>query len=841
MPNIADCIAEAVKAGKMTEKGAAEYKQRMADQEALAAERGMGPADAYIFGATEAAKAMEAKATSKRAQVQKGILAVDRVWEDANRHVNGLFRGLETALGQNVRAGGTAASIEARRMALLGSMQSELTNLMEGFRSKMAGLSQNPILPRHTVSALYGRDVGDPAATAAAKAWSKNIEWWIDRMRETGVPIGKLEDWRLPQHFDALAVKAMGEERFVDQMMTWWREGKLAMRDWEADGEAMLQPGKDDARVRMILAGDGRNKAGAYKNITTNGAASVEPGAATNTSLADRYGRRRAFEWTTDEAWLEFNRTMGVGDDAIGELMIRHLDGMARDLSLAQTLGPDPDRAARVLGEMARAAGLSDRRLRNLADIYFHTSGKASTPVSSALAQGAQAIRSGLASAQLSGAVLSATTDFAFTKATASWNGLEMTRIMGNYVAGLVPGNAEHRLIAMRRGLILENGIRGLHDAARDTINDTMARKGTGTSWATFLSGASRIAGRTVEVVLRAQGLAHHTQILRDAVGMDFQAHLFDQSRKAFGELDGVDQRMLARYGISPAEWDLLRTEGRRDGFIDPARMSRGDDAAAREAGLKLIGAIAIEQRIAVPEANAVTRALVLGQNSPGTLYGEFLRSALQYKGFALSAGLMHGWRMVESMMDARGQMFRGQYIAALTIQATVLGAVALQLKNIAAGKDPEPMFDKDNPFFWAKAAAQGGAGGIIGDQIKAMLQTKSTGDAARLLSPTGALALDLGAFLGGNVNQSLSGEKSNVGREAVNLLRKYTPEIVYFRLMTDRLVWDTLQRWWDPDASSVFSRMEQRARKEQDTQFFWRPGRVQPDRPPSTETLIQR
>ncbi len=51
--------------------------------------------------------------------------------------------------------------------------------------------------------------------------------------------------------------------------------------------------------------------------------------------------------------------------------------------------------------------------------------------------------------------------------------------------------------------------------------------------------------------------------------------------------------------------------------------------------------------------------------------------------------------------------------------QATVLGAVALQLKNIAGGRNPE---------LWAKAAAQGGAGGIIGDQIKAMFVTKSTG-----------------------------------------------------------------------------------------------------------------
>jgi hypothetical protein len=54
-------------------------------------------------------------------------------------------------------------------------------------------------------------------------------------------------------------------------------------------------------------------------------------------------------------------------------------------------------------------------------------------------------------------------------------------------------------------------------------------------------------------------------------------------------------------------------------------------------------------------------------------------------------------------MMDKNGTMPRGQYLAALAVQATVLGALSYQLKNIAQGKDPEKMSTVD---FWAKAAA---------------------------------------------------------------------------------------------------------------------------------------
>jgi hypothetical protein len=72
-------------------------------------------------------------------------------------------------------------------------------------------------------------------------------------------------------------------------------------------------------------------------------------------------------------------------------------------------------------------------------------------------------------------------------------------------------------------------------------------------------------------------------------------------------------------------------------------------------------------------------------------------------------------------------------------VATTVLGAVSLQLKNIAAGKDPEPMFGEHAAKFWANAAAQGGALGIFGDQLKAMFSAQRLDDPSRLLTPARA------------------------------------------------------------------------------------------------------
>lgn len=828
---IADCIAQAVADGKLSPEGAAEYQTRMRDAEALADQHGLAGPERYVFATTEAAKAMEKRATSKRAQTQQTILAIDRAWEGAKANSKGTGFGLTDVFGERVAGEGSGHSIGQQHRGNLATLQSIMSDLMAGLQSRAFGLKQNPILPRHTVAALYGENVSDPAAKEAAKAWDAAMTWWRDGMRAAGVPVGELADWRLPQHWDAGAVRSAGKEAFVSQMDAWWRQGKLGLRDWEADGVAYMVPGKADERAREIFAR-------AYDNITTGGDASLEPGAVRTTTMADRYGRRRAFEWISAEAWREFNNTFGVGDDAIGELMVRHVDKISRDLAVAQVLGPDPDRAAKVLTQMYRKEGGSRFWADKLETIYEISSGHAGLPVSQRLALGAQAFRQFLSSVQLGGAVLSAPSDFGFTKATASWHGLEMTRIMADYLSRLGPGSRANRAQAMRDGLILEVGLRGLHDAARDVIGDVVARTGTGNKVDAALNGLSRITGRMSEVVMRAQGLSHHTQILRDAIGAQVQAHFGDLAHLPFAELPAIDQRTLTTYGINAKEWEAVRGSTRQ-GMLDPAKLAREGKAAERDAAVKMLGAIVAIQHAGVPEANAVTRALMMGKSQPGTIVGEMARSAWQYKGFPMAAFLMQYFRAMESLRDGEGQWFRGQYLASLMISTTVLGALSLQLKNLAAGKDPEPMTGEHAAKFWANAWAQGGAGGIFGDQMKAMFSAQRIGDAARLVTPTTGFVLDLENLMQGNLQDKIAGRDTHAGREAVRFANKYTPDVFYTRLAMDRLVWDTLTRMVDPDAAGTFNRIEERARKEQATRFWWRPGHQEPSRAPELSRAV--
>lgn len=806
MAGIYDCLSEALANGSLSREGFDAYTRRMKAAEEEAIRNGRPVAEAHAFAATEAAKDLRGRATQT-------ILAVDRATEDAAKNEHGPQWGLTSVFAEPVRGTSAGMSTVVQQRAALGTLQSIMSDLLGKMQSRLFGLKHDPVLPRHVVSELYGTHTGDTFANAGAKAWSSAVEWWKQEMERAGVRVESLNDWRLPQHWDPAALRAVGQDGFVRQMQDWHQSGALGLRDFEKEG-MQIQPGDDRAAGIFGKAWD----------HIVNPDMNVEPGEFVRRTVADRYGRRRVFEWTSDKAWLDFNRTFGVGDSAVGELMNRHIEHMSRDLGLVRTLGPDPERTKDILLQIARTQGVSAKWISRLEAMYDINSGKAMLPVDRRLALGMQSLRNFLTGVQLGGTVLSSLPDFAFTHATARWFDLDATRLMANYVAGLKGADPA---VAMRKGLILEVGLRGLNDGARDALGDIQAAKGMANKWDGFLNGASRVTGRMAEFVIRAQGLAHHTQVLRDVIGGEIQERLGEMAAVSMKEMTGVERRLLDTYGITPKEWDLLRTRGLQEGFMSPAKLARYGGGAEREAASKLLGAIASIQRTAVPEGNSVTRALIMaGGARPGTPAGELVRSFLQYKGFGMSALMTTYFRAVERLADGEGKWNRAQWIASLVIGSTLLGGMSNQLKDIAAGKDPEPM---DTGKFWARAFAQGGAGGIIGNEIQGMFQAQRMDDASRVLTPMGGLALDLAETAMGpihgqaNLNQQGT-TRETFGLQATKLARKYTPSLWYTRLAQDRLLHDTLTRLADPDAAQTFQRMQEAVRK-QGTAYWWRPG----------------
>jgi hypothetical protein len=404
-----------------------------------------------------------------------------------------------------------------------------------------------------------------------------------------------------------------------------------------------------------------------------------------------------------------------------------------------------------------------------------------------------------------------------------------------DYAKNLFSGAGNVRRKGMQMGLVTDIAIQGNRENFEKNLASQLGQF-TGQGWEAATSGVHRVAGQAAEVVMRGTLLDHHTTALRASVGHTALADLANMAGQSFENLDPAVGRFLQRYGIAAKQWDILRTKALPgEGlFMDPGWLAgpmSGSSQAEKNAAIKLLGAVNFETRnYAVPEGNVATRAFWLGETRPGTYGGEALRSA-QFLGFGTAVTMQHGFRAIEQIMGQHGGMFRGSYLAALVVSGTILGALSLQMRALATGKDLRNMNPwSDDPKhvadFWLEAAVAGGALGMVGDQAKKMLQSKSRADASRLLTPTGGLAYDVATLGFGNISQAWSGEKTNFGREAVQVARKdLLPRLWYTNWAFDRLIWDTAQRFADPDAGQSIQRQRERAQKDAGQDFWLAPG----------------
>ena len=79
------------------------------------------------------------------------------------------------------------------------------------------------------------------------------------------------------------------------------------------------------------------------------------------------------------------------------------------------------------------------------------------------------------------------------------------------------------------------------------------------------------------------------------------------------------------------------------------------------------------------------------------------------------------------------------------------------------------------------------------------------------------------------------AGKDPRIGRDVVNLARRYTPgsTLWYGRLALDRLVWDQLQDLLDPEAATLWRRQERKQRRDYGTAPWWGRGETAPGRAP--------
>lgn len=826
MSRLDECLQRAIDAGEVDATRAQLAQERFRELIQRYEMSGFDAASARIEAGNEVIESIIREAKSRR---HATLRQLDRMAKNEARYATAhaddpdlIIRDVEQA--------------DRERQALEQSFMANISDFLAAFRTNVVGSVRNRAYLQEVVRELHGQATGNAAAQGVAKAVTDTFERARVLFNAQGGDIGQLADFGLPHRHDGNRIAAAGFDAWAADVFTkldWHR-----MVDFTTGKPFTATPGG-----RPNKAAANRLLREVFDSITTGGWDDRFPsmGMGGQKSAANMRAEHRVLHFRDGDAWMAYNEAFGSANpfDAI----VQHLSGMARDIAAMRNFGPNPHaglrHAAQVMERAARTAtdlnGKAHvKRIETVqakatkAQVMLDmVTGRANTPANAGWARFFAGTRNLLTGAQLGGAILSSTTD---------WGSMALAA----RAVSLNPGSTWNRTVqTLVRGATPQQ--------ARDMgyIFDTWFNTGAG--YARFMGDiwSPEITSRITNTVLRVSLLNFWTDRARFGVAMAFGSDLAQVAGKRFDELDEPLRRFMADNNIGAADWDAVRDAGAM--FTDPTGgrhisaewfrrhtslpPDQAEDIATRWGAL-----VRAHQEFAIPTASLRGRATIIADSKPGSPGGELLRSTAMYKSFMLSV-LFNQLRRI-GQID--GIPNRAWYVARYIAVMTALGGVAIQLKETAKGRDPRDMNPMENPAFWVAALLQGGGLGIFGDFFGATTSRAGGGLAETAAGPVVGLGSDIGRAVSSNISRAGEGKDILLGRDVVNLARRYNPaaSLWYTRLAMDRLVWDQMQQILDPEAEDLWRRQEGTQRKSFGNASWWRRGQTSPDRGPNLSAI---
>lgn len=780
------------------------------------------PADQRVIEAAQQAMAdiqREAALKVQRAQVQivKTAAMETRVGDLMASYTIGRSKALvkEMELTHNY-AEGIKRETMGHLMDLLDAVES--TQGTTGGRKALMFLfdAQNPGMTRDLATEIYANGAGGTGnvlAQKAAMAWLESIEQLRQRFNGAGGDVGQLDYGYLPQPHDQARVRGSGEPAARDK----WVQETLPLIDrnryFQEDGTRLTEQ-----QLIGVLES-------AWDTIATGGLNKMTPGqGGGNGARANAGSESRQIHFKDAESYLGYMRKYGGG--SMYDAMLGHIGGMARDIALVERYGPNPAQQMKLQFDLAKKADVGLKRSFGMTpQTYWDLiSGKTGMAENGNIAQIAQDLRNIQVFGKLAGAVLSSVTDMATYFVTTGFNKLSYWEAMKNIGKQF---DGDTRDFLTMHGVIAESMVSNLNRWSGDNIKNT---------W------SGRLANSTMKLSL----MNAWTDTLRRAFSMTMMNGLARMSKSEWSALSEWDRTHLVRKGITEADWNVIRagqlTQHSGAEFLTPEAIRAGGDARANEVVAKVLGLITDESEYAVLNPDLATKATAsAGGISRGTVRGELARSVMQFKSFPIAMISRHWRRMLEapSVDGAPVLANRLMYGAAMMTSLTALGAVAYQTKQLVQGKDP---IDMTTPKFWTRAMAQGGGMGIVGDFLLTD-PTENPGDATanaikNVAGPTVGSAFDIGYKLGvENIYEAANGKDTHLAAESIRTARSHLPyvNLWYAKAALDHAGLHALQEAVSP---GYLSRMQQRARRDWNQDYWWSPGTGAPDRAPDMTAI---
>lgn len=823
--------------------------------------RALAPEAQLTEAARLAAQENDVQAAKRVQRAEAAILAYDRNQHYIQTQVaNGAdanpLRAQERILRHKYdEAGNSIDSIESAADARFNAAYAQISQVFDklnpGLWNQMleGKLFRMHEIRRTMVAALHGVE----NVPAEFKRWADQVHEVIDAWREEfnakGGVVGRLEDWGMwnswsgrmlergyegyaaddlklraltaGMQFDAArALRAEMEQKaqraFVDFMAQRANRRRYVHEDGSYFNDAELRD--FFAEAYNTIVSDGWSKPG--EEVT------AFPGGAVK---ANRGSQHRVIH-LQPEAYAD--ALARYSEQNVLEGLMGGMHRMARDISLVERLGPNPDFMWKKLTEDSmREIGRINPSLapklegyrRHLDYLYNSLAGNNPRVANRAVADLFATARN-LQVFKLAKALISSFNDMANVLRTAMQNKLNAAKVVLNASTQFLPGS---RRYTRRLGLGVETMLADLERMSGENLS------------------SRTLTAKTASGVLRASGLTFWTNMWRNGFGMtlmDSLGHLTRQYARV-DQLHFSDHGVIAAKGVDQATWDIWRAAeidnwGANHTLLTPEKImevSGPSVEAKRQAVIKLLAIIRDERDIAVLEPRlkerVTGRTWLAGEKGmiAGDVGGEIARSGFLFKSFTLTQNIRNWER---SGLYARTRFGRYGYMAQMFVAATMLYAVSQWIRDLIAGKDPRPMWgDMNDPRMrsivirnWFTAMIGGGGVGFYGDFLFNE-QHQGTGSTLgeSMLGPLGTTAGSLIDLTTGSAAEYAAGNDAHAGAKAVNLLRSSTPftNLPYTQALADRAIWYQMMDWASPGS---VDRMTSNQANRENTSYWWLP-----------------
>jgi len=795
-------------------------------------------ADRLNEAATKSAQELVSEQQLKKKRVALTILAHDRIDSYMKRFPDQPLEGLDRMLAFSSDGKSGIQSIESSSRAIRDDAISRMLEVIDQTKGKFMGLFQDEAGNLALVRELHGEDSGVAAAKTAAKQFKDTTEQLRQRFNRAGGDIGLLDDWAMPRDHSQVKV-AKDQGKWVSDHVQWANRAKYM----KEDGSPM-----NDAELTDFLNH-------AWTTLATGGVNKLEPGnVAGNGMRANRGSESRQIHYKDAESFIAAQKA--YGERNLLELLIGHIDRASRDIALVETLGPNPNNQMRYfLDEGQKVTIEADpnktdktaKQRRKIEHLYEEVAGTREPPASAAIANGFETYRALNVASRLGSAVLTSVTDQGTLGLTASMNGMPVMKVFANELRMLNPADAGDRRMAQRAGLGLNQLIGSLNRWGADGLGSTEQISGR----------VSKFSQTAASKVMQASGLNALTAGTQRAFGATMMDTIGDMSRRhpTLAAMDPADSKRLLGQGVTETDWAVWKLaqpedwRGVGDTVLTANSIYRIADAdlvpLARQlnttpqrlkdqAATKLLGTVLDETNMAIIEPGAREKAMMHGGVERGTVKGELLRSFWQFKSFSIGMVMRHGRRGM-----AQEGWGKAGYLGALVATTTVLGGMAIQLNEVASGRDPKNITDDGTLGvpglrFGIASMLKGGAMGLYGDFL---FSDNSQGGSSPLAALGGPIAGDIEQVFKLKDNAA-SGEVNQTGAKLVKLAKSHLPaaNLWYTKAATDHLIFNQLQDYFSP---GYLRRMKQRAKKEFKQSYWWEPGDAAPDRGPNLGAAV--